>query len=297
MHGHVRGPMRFTLALGFSRYPDFQVIARTAEEAGWSSICMPDTFFFPKTTRSEYPYAETEKIRAFIEGARFLEPIVCMTWMAAVTTRLRFFPNVMKVPMRQPLVLAKALNSLAVVSGERIALGAGLSPWYEDYAYNGVDFAKRGKLMDECIAILRGAMSGEYFEYHSENFDFDPMKMSPVPKKPIPIIIGGHSEPALARAARLGDGWISANTDFPTLERMIRTLNERRREHGTLARTDFEIHGMDVGAQTVADYRRLRDVGVTDACLVPWGMDPTATRDRQLDAIRRFGDEVIAKLT
>jgi len=219
-----------------------------------------------------------------------------MTWMAAVTTRLRFFPNVMKLPMRQPLVLAKALNSLAAVSGERIGLGVGLSPWREDFSYNGVNFAKRGKLMDECIAILRGTMSGEYFEYHSENFDFGPLKMSPVPTKPIPILIGGHSKPALARAARLGDGWVSANTDFATLQSMIRALNELRDEHGTRARADFEIHGMDVGAQSLADYRRLRDIGVTDACLVPWGMDPTATSGRQLDAIRRFGDDVIAKL-
>ncbi|HTV94944.1 MAG TPA: TIGR03619 family F420-dependent LLM class oxidoreductase [Steroidobacteraceae bacterium] len=288
--------MRFTLALGFSQYPDFQHIARAAEEAGWTSICMPDTFFFPRTTQSEYPYAETQRIRAFIEGSRFIEPIVCMSWMAAATTRLRFFPNVMKVPMRQPLVLAKALNSLAVISGERIALGAGLSPWKEDFSYNGADFSRRGKLMDECIAILRGAMSGEYFEYHGENFDFGPMKMSPVPKKPIPILIGGHSKPALARAARLGDGWVSANTDFATLAAMIRALNDLRREHGTLDRPDFEIHGMDVGAASAADFRRLRDIGVTDACLVPWGMDPTVGSAAQLDAIRRFGDEIIARL-
>jgi probable F420-dependent oxidoreductase len=288
--------MRFTLALGFSQYPNFQRIARAAEEAGWTSICMPDTFFYPKQTESEYPYADTERIREFIEASPFIEPIVCMSWMAAVTRRLRFFPNVLKVPMRQPLVLAKALNSLAVISGERLSLGAGLSPWREDFSYNGVDFAKRGRLMDECIAILRGAMSGEYFEYHSENYDFGPMKMNPVPKKPIPILIGGHSKPALARAARIGDGWVPANTDFATLDGLIRTLNELRREHGTLDRKDFEIHGMDVGAVSVGDFRRLRDIGVTDACTVPWGMDPAVKLDAQLDAVRRFGDEVIAKI-
>jgi probable F420-dependent oxidoreductase len=288
--------MRFTLALGFSQYPNFQRIARAAEEAGWTSICMPDTFFYPKQTESEYPYADTERIREYIEASPFIEPIVCMSWMAAVTRRLRFFPNVLKVPMRQPLVLAKALNSLAVISGERLSLGAGLSPWREDFSYNGVDFAKRGRLMDECIAILRGAMSGEYFEYHSENYDFGPMKMNPVPKKPIPILIGGHSKPALARAARIGDGWVPANTDFATLDGLIRTLNELRREHGTLDRKDFEIHGMDVGAVSVGDFRRLRDIGVTDACTVPWGMDPAVELDAQLDAVRRFGDEVIAKI-
>ena len=63
-----------------------------------------------------------------------------MSWMAAVTSKIRFYPSVMKVPTRQPLVLAKALSSLAVLSGERILLGAGLSPWKEDFSYNGVEF-------------------------------------------------------------------------------------------------------------------------------------------------------------
>ena len=256
---------------------------------------MPDSFFFPKTTQSEYPYADTQMIRNYIEATPFIEPVVCMTWMAAVTKRLRFYPDVLKVPTRQPLVLAKALSSLAVLTGERIGLGAGLSMWEEDFSYNGVEFAKRGKLMDECIAIIRGAMSGQYFEYHGENYDFGPMKMKPVPSKPVPILIGGHSKPALRRAAKLGDGWVSANTDFATLEGMVRELNDLRREHGTIGRQDFEIHGMDVGATKVADFHRLRDIGVTDALTVPWSMDPNTSIEAQLDAVKRFGDEVIAR--
>jgi probable F420-dependent oxidoreductase len=288
--------MRFTLALGFSHHSGFQAMAHAAEAAGWTSVAMPDSFFFPKSTQSRYPYAQTAMIRQMIEAAAFVDPIVSIAWMAATTTRLRFYPNVLKVPTRQPLVLAKALSSLAVLTGERIGLGAGLSPWKEDFSYNGVAFEKRGQLMDECIAILRGAMSGEYFEYHSENYDFGPMKMKPVPKQPVPIVVGGHSRPALDRAARLGDGWISANTDFATLAAMIGQLQELRRQHGTAGRQDFEIHGMDVAAHTVADFRRLRDLGVTDAVTVPWSMDPAVTLPMQLDAIKRFGAEVIAKI-
>ena len=164
--------MRFTLQLGFARYPDYQAIAQAAESAGFSSIGLPDSFFYPQRTESDYPYADTGMIRQYIEAMPFIEPLVAMSWMAAVTSKIRFYPSVLKVPTRQPLVLAKALSSLAVLSGERILLGAGLSPWKEDYSYNGVDFEKRGKLMDECITILRGAMSGKYFEYHSENYDF-----------------------------------------------------------------------------------------------------------------------------
>jgi probable F420-dependent oxidoreductase len=287
--------MRFTLQLGFARYPDYQAIAQAAEAAGFSSIGMPDSFFFPKDTDSQYPYADTSVIRGYIEAMPFIEPLVAMSWMAAATRKIRFYPSVMKVPTRQPLVLAKALSSLAVLCGERILLGAGLSPWAEDYTYNNVSFEKRGQLMDECIAILRGAMSGEYFEFHSANYDFGPMKMLPVPRRPVPILVGGHSKPALKRAASLGDGWVSANTDFDTLKSLLADLNAYREAAGTRSR-DFEIHGFDMAAREIADFRRLGELGVTDACVAPWGFDPSTALATQVDAMRRFGDEIISRV-
>jgi alkanesulfonate monooxygenase SsuD/methylene tetrahydromethanopterin reductase-like flavin-dependent oxidoreductase (luciferase family) len=211
--------------------------------------------------------------------------------MAAATTRLRFYPAVMKVPVRQPLVLAKALSSLAVISNNRVALGAGLGPWREDFAYNGVAFEKRGRLMDECIDIVRGALSGEYFEYHSQNYDFGPMKMNPVPDRPVPILYGGHSNAALERAARRCDGWISANVDTETLKTLIGRLNACRERYGTLNRSDFEIHVMDVTAGSADDFRRLADLGVTDAVagFASEGQD-------MIDNVRRFGEKIIAKV-
>src|SRR5271169_6785793 len=250
--------------LSRGEYRDFHAIARAAEGSGFSSITMPDSLFFPRATESVYPYADTGNIRAYISATGFIEPFIAMTWMAAVTKTLRFFPAVMKVPVRQPLVLVKALSSLAVISGNRVCLGAGLGPWREDFTYNGVAFEKRGRLMNECIEIIRGALRGDYFEFHSENYDIGPMKMNPVPDKPMPILYGGHSKAALARAARLCDGWISANADTDTLKSLIRGLNAERERYGTLDRPDFEIHVMDVTASTADDYRRLADLGATD---------------------------------
>lgn len=288
--------MRFTLMLGIGGCEDYQTLARAAEDAGWTSVSMPDSIFFPRETDSEYPYAETEAVRQFIAASPFIEPMVAMAWMAAVTTKLRFYPGVLKVPVRQPLVLAKALSSLAALTGNRIALGAGISPWREDFTYNGMPFEPRGKMMDECIEIIRGAMSGEFFEYHSEHFDFGPMKMLPVPTRPLPIIIGGHARPALARAARLGDGWMSANADFSTLEALVKQLNEFREQYGTLQRQDFEIHLMDQTASALADYQKLTEIGATDICVSPWNpYNPALTLQGKLDGIRRFGDDIIAK--
>jgi probable F420-dependent oxidoreductase len=287
--------MRFTLMLGIGGYEDYQAIARAAEEAGWSSIGLPDSIFFPEKATSDYPYADTDAVRQYIEASPFIEPFVAMSWMAAVTSRIRFYPGVLKVPVRQPLILAKTLSSLAVVSNNRVVLGAGISPWREDFIYNGVAWEPRGKLLDECLDILRGAMSGEYFEYHSEHYDFGPMKMSPAPSKPVPIIVGGHAKVALARAAK-HDGWISANTDFDTLRTLIGQLNEQRAQQGTLQRPDYEIHAYDMNARTLDDFRRLRDLGVTDICATPWNVYQAGLKlQDKLDNLRRFGDEIIAK--
>jgi len=277
--------------LSRGEYRDFSAIARAAEASGWTSITIPDSLFFPRATVSRYPYADTDNIRGYIAATPFIEPFVAMTWMAAVTRTLRFYPAVMKVPVRQPLVLAKALSSLAVISNNRVSLGAGLSPWREDFAYNGVAFEKRGKRMDECIDIIRGAMSGDYFEYHSENYDIGPIKLNPVPDRPVPILYGGHSNAALARAARLCDGWISANADIDTLKTLIGRLNSYREQYGTLKRPDFEIHVMDITASSADDYRRLGDLGATDAVA---GF--VSEGQQMLDDVRRFGEKIIAKI-
>lgn len=289
--------MRFVLQLGFSHYSEYTQLAQAADESGWTALSMPDSLFFPKLSESDYPYADTESIRQYIGGTPFIEPFISMATMAAVTKNIKMYPGVMKVPVRQPLLLAKLLTSLAVVSNNRVMLGAGLSPWKEDFTYNGVDFEKRGKLMDECIEIIRGCMSGEYFEFHSENYDFGPLKMNPVPTQPIPILVGGHAKVALKRAARMGDGWVSANTDFDTLEKLITELNQYREEFGTRQREDFQIHGLEFSARTIPDFQRLAAMGVTDAGLIPWDVrDTTLTLQGRIDAIRRFGDEIITKM-
>jgi len=289
--------MRFTLNLGMGGSEHYLAVAQAAEAAGYASIALSDSLFFPKHTDSTYPYANTEQVRDAIAATAFIEPFVGMSCIAAVTRRIRFYPSVLKVPVRQPLLLAKSLSSLAAMSNDRVTLGAGISPWREDFSYNGLDFDKRGKLMDECIAILRGALTGEFFEFHGENYDFGPMKMSPVPKKPIPILIGGHARPALVRAARLGDGWLAANTDFETFKGLLNQLNALRKEYGTDKRADFEIHGFDVNAKTVADFKRMEDIGATDCLVTPWNMY-AADLDLQakIDGINRLADQVVSKM-
>ena len=121
--------------------------------------------------------------------------------------------------------------------------------------------------------------------------DIGPMKMNPVPDKPVPILFGGHSKAALARAASLCDGWISANADTDTLKSLIGGLNVQRKRYGTLHGSDFEIHVMDVTASTADDFRRLEDLGATDIVtgFAGEGQD-------MIDQVRRFGEKIILPL-
>ncbi|RLQ22853.1 TIGR03619 family F420-dependent LLM class oxidoreductase [Seongchinamella sediminis] len=288
--------MRFSLHTGLGGTEDYTELARAAEAAGFHSLAIPDSIFYPEITESDYPYMNTDAVRQVLDGMPVLDPFIAMASMAAATEKLRFYPAVMKVPVRQPLVLAKALSSLAVVSGNRVSLGAGLSPWKEDFTFNGVDFDQRGKIFDECLEIIRAAMSGEYFEYQSDHFAIGRCKLSPAPTAPVPILVGGHSKPALRRAAQLGDGWVSANSDYETLKEILAALAEFRQQYGTDERTQFEVHAFDVTARSMDDYQRLEALGVTDICVNPWNpYDPAITLEKKLAGIEGFAEKTISQ--
>ena len=157
----------------------------------------------------------------------------------------------------------------------------------------------RGKRLDEMIEIIRGLQTGDFFEYHGKYYDFDAIKLCPAPTKPIPILIGGHAELALRRAAKLGDGWMHAGGDPETLKTLLARLQELRVEYGR-DKEPFEIHAISMDAFTPDGIKRLEDVGVTDAIVgfrnAYSGVDDQ-TLDQKLDALRGFADNVIAKST
>ena len=285
--------MKYTLMMGLGGVDDYIDIAKAADESGWDCISLPDSIFFPKENESDYPYADTEMVRQALEFTPVLDPFVAMGMMAAVTKQISFYPGVMKIPVRQPIVLAKALSTLAYMSNDRIKLGAGLSPWKEDFVHNGVGFEGRGKRMDECLEIIRGVMSGDYFEYHGEFYDFEPVKLNPVPNKAVPIIIGGHAKPALRRAAKVGDGWMSANSTYDELKAIVEQINTLRKEYGTDGK-DFEFHCLDSNANSPDDFKRLAELGTTHACVTPWNpYDPSIDKAAKIEGIKRFSELMI----
>jgi probable F420-dependent oxidoreductase len=287
--------MRFSFAESMCDPSHYLPLAIAAEQAGYTSFCVPDSILSPEVSDSKYPYTQ-DGGREFLEGRPFLEPFALIPALGAVTERLRFTTFVVKLAIRNPVLVAKQATSVAVLTNGRFGFGIGLSPWPEDFAACGVPFERRGERMDEMIEILRGLQTGQFFGYRGKHFRFERLKLCPVPPAPIPLLIGGHSDAALRRAARLGDGWMHAGGDAGQLAKMLARLAELRREHGT-ERRPFEIHVISLDAFTLDGVRRLEDAGVTDAIVGfrnAYEKD-TMTLQQKLDALRGFADRVIAK--
>jgi probable F420-dependent oxidoreductase len=292
-HALREAGMRFVLGYGLNDIHHMIDVAIAAEAAGFDSFTIGDSLFYPKHTDSIYPYKDGD--RSFLEHIAFLDPVAAIAAMAARTTTIRFYPGVLKLTCRHPILTAKQFSSLAALSDNRVLLGVGLSPWKEDLTYLGVDWDKRGKVMDECLTVIRGVLAGGFFGFDGEIFKFGEIKMNPIPTKPVPILVGGHSKPALRRAARLGDGWMSAGGTVEENRAMVEQINAFRAEFGTADRP-FEIHAGVMDPTDIDSMRRLTDLGATHIFTAPWDVyNPRLSRDEKIDAVKRFGDTVIAK--
>jgi alkanesulfonate monooxygenase SsuD/methylene tetrahydromethanopterin reductase-like flavin-dependent oxidoreductase (luciferase family) len=155
---------------------------------------------------------------------------------------------VLKLPVRHPVLVAKQATSTAVLTGNRLLLGVGTSPWQEDYDVLGVPWERRGRRMDEAVEIIRGLTAGGYFGYDGELLKVPPIKLSPVPTQPIPILFGGHGDAMLRRAARAGDGWMHGGGERTRLRELLSRLARLRRDEGTADRP-FEVHVISAEAQ------------------------------------------------
>lgn len=271
-------------------------LAKIAEATGWDAIAMPDSVFYPEAVSSDYPYT-SDGSRFWDGDVPFVDPFVAIPAMAATTERLNFYTNVYKVVLRQPLLVAKMLGSLAAMFEGRIGLGLGLSWIPEEFAWLSEEMKTRGKRLDETIEIIRAALTNDYVEYHGKQYDFDRLKMSPAPKSPVPLYIGGHSEPAIKRAARAGDGWIGAQLDIPALGTIVHQLHDAL-EAGGRTPDGFAIKATPMVLATPDAMAEVFAVGVTDVITVPWlyhGPGPHPL-NAKIEHLERFSQEVIAPL-
>lgn len=281
-------------------------LARTADECGWDCIHVPDTPFFPEVISAQvisvpHPYTPDATMEMPV-----LDPWIAIASMATVTKRIRFMPSVLRLAIRQPLLEAKSLCSAAAISNDRVAMGVGMAWMPEEFKWLNMEMKSRSARQDEALQIIRLLMQGGMQEFHGDYYNFDRLIMSPVPKKRIPIYVGGTTTPALRRAARFGDGSLTIIQNKEDVEGLVAELNGFRRGFGRENEPfDIMTHCPDV--KTVDDIRRLEELGVTDLQVTPWSI-PGILADMgvgnikqppplavKLEAIKRYADQVIAK--
>lgn len=289
--------MKFTLSVAMCPLDQLTGLARTAEECGFHAVALPDSLFYSEQVSADYPYTPDGR-RMWDAETPWVDPLVAAAAMGAVTERLRFYTSVLKLGPRNPLLLARQVASVASLTGDRFGLGVGVGWAPEEFEWCGAPYQGRGARVDEAIEVLRLVLGGGMVEHHGKHFDFGRLRMSPAPNRPVPIYVGGHSPAALRRAARVGDGWASAMMTLDELRGTIDRLAELRRDFGR-AGEPFEIQAVCVDRFGLDGYREQADIGVTDAIVVPWvlqGHGFDADLATKQDAVKRFADEVIAKL-
>jgi probable F420-dependent oxidoreductase len=284
--------MKFVIAAAFQPLDHLVPLAIAAEESGYEAISFSDHVVYPETLDTPYPYTR-DGSRRYDESSVFPDPWVAIGALSSVTTRLRFTNNVFVLAMRNPLLAAKAISTAAVMSDDRVTLTLGVGWSKIEFELLGQSFHNRGRRTDEMIEVLRKLWTGERVEHQGEFYDFPPLRMSPAPAAPIPIWIGGISDPALKRASH-HDGWISDLQPASDIIESIEKIRKWRERAGNGAPFDVMASANDV--HDAGGYRRLEDAGVTHILTMPWAFHHGLTDDlsRKKDGIRRFADDVLA---
>nr|WP_090342648.1 TIGR03619 family F420-dependent LLM class oxidoreductase [Mycolicibacterium malmesburyense] len=286
--------MQYTCAVPMCQIDQLTEIAKTAEEVGFTSIALPDSIFYMEKQSADYPYTP-DGSRMWDENTPWVDPLIAAGAMGAVTSKLRFYTNVMKLGSRNPLLLARQVGSVANLTSNRFGFGVGIGWAPEEFEWCGQPYARRGKRVDEMIEVIKLVLAGGMVEFHGEFYDFDKLQMSPAPTAPVPFYVGGHTDVALKRAARVGDGWTSAMMTGEQLAETIAKLKALLAEYGR-ADDPFEFQAVCIDKFGVDGHRELADAGVTDNIVMPWvfeGLGFDAPLQAKLDSMKRFADTYI----
>ena len=185
-------------------------LAETAEGLGFGSLWVSDHVVVPERIESPYPYSPDGRFALGPTGPYF-EPLSTLCYLAGVTERIRLGTHVLILPYRNPLVAAKEIATLDVLSNGRVDLGVGVGWMREEFEALGHGyFDRRGAVTDEQIRVMKALWTEDVTSFDGEFYRFDRLGAHPHPRQRPhpPIWVGGHTRPAIRRAARLGDGWL-----------------------------------------------------------------------------------------
>ena len=265
-------------------------ICRRAEAVGFESVWGGEHVVMPDSIASKYPYSPDGKVPAGPDTP-IPDPLIWLAFVAAAAPALRLGTCILIVPQRNPLVLAKELATLDVLSGGRVELGLGLGWLKEEFVALGVPWERRGARNDEYIAAMRALWAGPHAEFHGEFVDFAPATCNPRPVNgTIPVLVGGDTNAAMQRAVRIADGYFPGEVDAGRLGALIGRLRQTAVAHG---RDPYSIEINAIFGAQMADpeagVEQMRSLGV-GRIMVPafFFAGPGG-----LDRLSEFGERIV----
>jgi probable F420-dependent oxidoreductase len=256
------------LGIGSGASPEvIRSVSAAAEAVGFARLWCGEHVVMVDRPASRYPYSDDGRI-AVPADADWLDPLLALTFAAAATVRIGLATGVLLLPEHNPLVAAKQLATLDVLSGGRLTAGVGIGWSAEEFAALGIPFSRRGERAVEYVAALRALWSQEVASFAGKFASFEGVRLYPKPAggRQIPVVLGGNSDAALRRVAEHADGWYGFSLTVAQAEERIGFLSRLCRQHGR-----------DPGSLTIAvaltDYDRvmladLGRIGVTEVVRV-----------------------------
>jgi probable F420-dependent oxidoreductase len=281
-------PVKIGVSLGVLRPDRWVEVTREADRLGFESVWMPEHLVIPvQVAGSPFAGSEHPPIPADIP---VFDVFTYLAFLAGQTEQIHFGTQVYNIGLRHPFVVARAVTTLDVVSGGRAEFGIGASWLREEWEAVGLDFANRGRRVDEAIDVCRRLWSQPIVEHHGEFFDFGPVMFEPKPTQTPwpPLHIGGDGPAALRRAALLADGWIPMNHTMEQIPAAAGRMARLRQEAGRPGTVEITLGAGRLGRD---DLRRHADAGVGRALVKPWERSSEA-----LEGIRRFADETLPEV-
>ncbi|MDO8431486.1 MAG: LLM class F420-dependent oxidoreductase [Candidatus Binatus sp.] len=265
-------------------------LATTAERCGIESLWTVEHVVIPENYQSPYPYSSSGKIPGG-EDVSIPDPLLPLTFIAAITKKVKLATGVLILPQRHPLYVAKELATLDTLSNGRAILGIGSGWLKEEFDSLGLDFHTRGARTDESIKAMRALWSEGSSSFHGKHFNFGPVKCYPKPiqKGGVPIHIGGHSTAAAKRAGRYGDGFFPALGEIPKLKDLFAIMKAEAEKAG---RNPASIELSCMGRPRVDDLKALQDIGISRVVIAP----PAFDADGLTRGLEKLQNEVIAKI-
>ena len=291
-------------------------VAQRAEDLGYDHVWVSDHIVLPKKVESFYPYA-ADGVPTFRPEEPYYEPLAALNFIAGCTQRIRLGTHVLIIPYRNPVLTAKILSTLDVLSGGRVILGAGVGWMEEEFQALGLDtFKERGAVTDEFLQIYKDLWTKDNPSFEGKHYQLSDAGFEPKPvQKPLPIWIGGHTGPAIRRAAKYGDGWMPIGLRPPAILepeelagkiarlRKLTVAAGRAEDAVALTFSTSIVFNDSAGSsrammqgrpeQIAADLRQYQDLGVSNFIIGFQGATVTELQEN----MERFSREVMTLVT